>query len=243
MKEYKTRIVDENGDDIDLYSEEGYDRVAELWTKATVHNKLMYEPSWLGIPIIQYPGDIMMMQELIWKVRPDVIVETGFAHGGSAIFYSSMLELLGRGKVISVEIEIRKYNEVAVNGHPMSKRMEQVVGSSIDPDVVLQVKDLIGEGRKVLVTLDSNHSHDHVLRELELYSPLVSDDSYIVAMDGLQRYVHDIPRGKPEWRQDNPHTALHDFIEKNPEWGIDPHYNRLKITSNPDAFLRRKQDY
>jgi cephalosporin hydroxylase len=243
MKEYKTRIVDENGDDINLYSEEGYDRVAELWTKATVHNKLMYEPSWLGIPIIQYPGDIIMMQELIWKIRPDVIVETGFAHGGSAIFYSSMLELLGRGKVISVEIEIRKYNEVAVNGHPMSKRMEQVVGSSIDPDVVQQVKDLIGEGRKVLVTLDSNHSHDHVLRELELYSPLVADDSYIVAMDGLQRYVYDIPRGQSEWQQDNPHTALHDFITKNPEWEIDPHYNRLKITSNPDAFLRRKKEF
>ncbi len=243
MKGYKTRLVDEAGSEIDPYSEEGYERLAELWTKATVHNRLMYEPSWLGIPIIQYPGDIIMMQELIWKVRPEVIVETGFAHGGSAVFYGSMLELLGRGKVISVEIEIRKYNEVAIKGHPMSHRLEQVVGSSVDPDVVAQVKDMIGDNRKVLVTLDSNHSYEHVLKELELYSPLVSEGSYIVAMDGLQKFVADIPRGKPEWVEDNPHRAIHAFLEEHPEWEIDPHYNRLRVTSNPDAFLRRRREF
>ena len=242
MKRYKTQLTDEKGNKVDPYSPEGYERIAELWSKATVHNKLMYEVSWLGIPIIQYPSDIMMMQELIWKVRPDVIVETGFAHGGSAVFYGSILELLGRGKVVSVEIEIRKYNEVAINSHPMSHRLEQVVGSSTDQAVNEEVKNRIGENKKVLVTLDSNHSHDHVLRELELYSPLVSDDSYIVAMDGLQRYVDDIPRGKAEWAEDNPHTAIHDFLASHPEWEVDPHYNRLMITSNPDAFLRRRRD-
>lgn len=243
MKGYETHLVDETGREIDPYCDEGYSRLAELWTKATVQHKLMYEISWLGIPIIQYPSDIIMMQELIWKIRPEVIVETGFAHGGSAIFYSSMLELLGRGKVISVEVEIRKYNEVAIAGHPLSHRLQQIVGSSVDPDVFRQVKQCVGKNKKVLVALDSNHSYEHVLQELQLYSTLVSDGSYIVAMDGLQRFVTDIPRGNPEWAEDNPHCAIHEFLEKYPDWEIDPHYNRLMITSNPDAFLRRRRKF
>lgn len=237
------RLIDENGREVDPYSDEGYRGVTELFTKVSVHHKLMYEPSWLGIPIIQYPADMVMMQELIWKVRPDVIVETGFAHGGSAIFYASILELMGRGKVISVEIEIRKYNRVAVDSHMLSHRLEQIEGSSIDPAVIERVKQMIGEGRKVLVTLDSNHSYEHVLKELELYSPLVSSNSYIVAMDGLQADVWDIPRGKPEWREDNPKRAIHEFVAAHPEWEIDPHYNRMKVTSNPDGFLRRKREF
>ncbi|MBN2752112.1 MAG: class I SAM-dependent methyltransferase [Rhodospirillaceae bacterium] len=236
------RLIDEKGTEIDPFSEEGYRRVAELFTKVSVQHKLMYEISWLGIPIIQYPADILMMQELIWKTRPDVIVETGFAHGGSAIFYASMLELLGRGKVVSVEVEIRKYNRVAIDSHPLSRRCEQIEGSSVNPAVVTEVKRRIGEDRQVMVVLDSNHSYDHVAQELELYAPLVSPRGYIVAMDGLQGDVWDIPRGKPEWKEDNPRRAIHDFIARHPEWEIDPHYNRLMVTSNPDAFLRRKYE-
>ncbi len=141
----KLKLIAEDGKEIDAYSDEGYKLVAELWTKVSVQHKLMYEPTWLGIPIIQYPGDVLMMQELIWKLRPEVIVETGFAHGGSAIFYASMLELLGRGKVISVDIEIRQYNRVAVQSHPLSHRIETIEGSSVDPAVVAVVKNRIGD--------------------------------------------------------------------------------------------------
>ncbi len=239
----KAKLVDENGSEIDIYSEEGLQLMAELWTKVSVQHKIMYEPTWLGIPVIQYPGDMVMMQELIWKVRPEVIVETGLAHGGTAVLHVSLLELLGRGKVISVEIDIRQYNKVAIKSHPLSHRIEMVQGSSVDPETVAEVTRRIGDGRKVLVTLDSNHSCDHVLKELEFYSPLVSEASYIVAMDGAQALVHDIPRGKAEWRDDNPLRAIHTFLERHPEWEIDPYYNRLLVTSNPDAFLRRRAEW
>jgi cephalosporin hydroxylase len=238
----KLKLIAEDGKEIDAYSDEGYKLVAELWTKVSVQHKLMYEPTWLGIPIIQYPGDVLMMQELIWKLRPEVIVETGFAHGGSAIFYASMLELLGRGKVISVDIEIRQYNRVAVQSHPLSHRIETIEGSSVDPAVVAEVKNRIGDGHKVLVTLDSNHSYEHVLKEMELFAPMVSSNSYLVAMDGAQALVADIPRGKEEWRDDNPLRAIHEFLERNPEWEVDPYYNRLLVTSNPDGFLRRRPE-
>ena len=135
----KAKLVDENGSEIDIYSEEGLQLMAELWTKVSVQHKIMYEPTWLGIPVIQYPGDMVMMQELIWKVRPEVIVETGFAHGGTAVLYASLLELLGRGKVISVEIDIRQYNKVAIKSHPLSHRIEMVQGSSVDPETVAAV--------------------------------------------------------------------------------------------------------
>ena len=235
------KLISEDGDEIDIYSDEGLKLMAKLWTKVSVQHKLMYEPTWLGIPIIQYPNDILMMQELVWKLRPDVIIETGFAHGGSAIFYASMLELIGKGKVISVEVEIRQYNRVAVQSHPLSHRIEMITGSSVDPVIVEKVKSKIQDARKVLVTLDSNHSYDHVLKEMELYAPLVSSNSYLVAMDGAQALVFDIPRGNAEWREDNPLRAIHDFLERHPDWEVDPYYNRMLVTSNPDGFLRRRK--
>jgi cephalosporin hydroxylase len=241
MTERSYCLIGEDGKPVDIYSREGLEAIARLWVKSSAQNRIMYEPSWLGIPIIQYPSDIVVMQELIWKVRPDVIVETGFAHGGSAVFYASILELLGHGKVISVEVEIRKYNRVAVLAHPMSHRIEMIEASSVEPATLAEVKRCIGDGQKVLVTLDSNHSYAHVLRELELYSPLVGEGSYLVAMDGAQQWVADMPRGKPEWREDNPLRAVHEFVRAHPEWEIDPHYNRMLVTSNPDGFLRRKR--
>jgi len=235
------KLVDDSGEEVDIYGREGLEALATLWIKTSAHNRIMYEPTWMGIPIIQYPGDILMMQELIWKVRPEVIVETGLAHGGTAVFYASILELLGRGKVISVEVEIRQYNRVAILGHPMAHRVEMIEGSSIADTSLAEVKRRVGDGQKVLVTLDSNHSYDHVRRELELYAPLVSEGSYLVAMDGAQELVADMPRGKSEWREDNPLRAIHDFLKDHPDWEIDPHYNRLLVTSNPDGFLRRKR--
>ena len=232
-------MAEEGSREFDIDSEEGYKLVAELWLKAACQHRIMYEPTWLGIPIIQFPNDIVAMQELIWKVRPDVIVETGVAHGGSAILYASILELIGKGKVVGIDVEIRKYNRVAINSHPLSKRIHLIEGSSIDANIVEQVKSMLKKDDKVLVTFDSNHSYKHVLSEMELYSELVSEDSYMVVMDGAQGLVWDIPDGKKEWKEDNPLLAIEEFLKCHPEWKEDPYYTRLGITSNPKGFLKR----
>lgn len=225
--------------EIDIYSREGLDVMTRLWIKSATYYRLMYEPTWLGIPIIQLPEDIIMMQELIWKLKPDVIVETGVAHGGSAVFYASILELLGKGIVIAVDIDIRKNNEVAIKSHFLSHRIKLIQGSSIDASVIAKVRSHIKSADKVLVTLDSNHSKVHVAKELELYSDIVTPGSYLVAMDGAQAWVSDIPNGKPEWKDDNPLAAIEDFIAKDKRYITDDHYTRLKITASPKGFLRR----
>jgi len=224
---------------VDLYSDAGFELMAELWNKVAFHNRLMYQPTWLGIPIIQYPDDIVMMQELIWKVRPDVIIETGVAHGGSAVFYASILELLGKGRVIGVDIEIRQYNKAAIKSHPLSKRIQLIEGSSVDEDVIRKVKEMIGDKDKVLVTLDSNHTYEHVSREIEMYSQFVSPDSYLVVMDGIQKALWDVPSGKEAWLNDNPLDAIEGFLKRHREWQADEHYARLKVTTNPSGFLTR----
>ena len=230
------KLVDENGSEIDIYSEEGLQLMAELWTKVSVQHKIMYEPTWLGIPVIQYPGDMVMMQELIWKVRPEVIVETGLAHGGTAVLHVSLLELLGRGKVTSVEIDIRQYNKVAIKSHPLSHRIEMVQGSSVDPETVAEVTRRIGDGRKVLVTLDSNHSCDHVLKELEFYSPLVTPGSYIIAEDTVLDGVPMIP----DWA--GPNLAVNEFLATDMGAAFEPDIAReaFLITLHPGGWLKKK---
>ncbi len=213
--------------------------VAGLWTKLGCEYRLMYEPTWLGIPIIQFPADIILMQELIWKVRPDVIVESGLAHGGSAILYASLCELLGKGRVIGIDVEVREPNRAAIRKHPLSKRIEIIEGSSVDPGTVARVKEKAAGAKQVLVVLDSDHSHEHVLKELNLYHSMVTPGSYLVAMDGAQAHVWDVPRAKPHWKENHPLTAIHEFLQNHPEFKIDPHYTRLHVTSNPDGFLRR----
>ncbi|MHA2282083.1 MAG: cephalosporin hydroxylase family protein [Promethearchaeota archaeon] len=236
----KVKITYEGHDkEADIYTDEGLKLIADLWLKVSCHNKIMYEPTWLGIPIIQYPNDIVMMQELIWKVRPDVIVETGVAHGGSAILYASILELIGKGCVIGVDVEIRQYNRVAILSHPLSKRITLIEGNSVDLNIVKSIHKMIKGNSTILVVLDSDHSRGHVLKEMELYSQMVTPDSYMVVMDGAQGLVWDIPRGKDEWREDNPLQAIHDFLKVNHGWKIDEHYNRLYVSSNPSGFLRR----
>lgn len=224
---------------VDLYSRRGLEVVASLWLKLSVEHRLMYEPAWLGIPIIQLPGDIVAMQELIWRVRPDLIIECGVAHGGSAIFYASICELVGKGHVIGVDVEIRQYNRVAIENHPMTKRIDLVEGSSTDPAIFDHVARRARTARTVLVVLDSNHTRDHVLQELALYHRLVTPGSYLVAMDGAAAHTWDVPRGDAKWRDDHPLAAIRQFLADHPEFSIDPHYGRHLITSNPDAFLRR----
>ncbi len=177
--------------------------------------KYTYNFSWLGRPIIKYPQDIAIMQELVWKVKPDLIIETGIAHGGSIIFSSSMMELLGNGgKVIAVDIDIRKHNREEIEKHPMYKNITMLEGSSVDEKIVQQISDYAKDFKNVMVVLDSNHSHDHVYRELELYTPLVSVGSYILLPD---TFVEFFPKGyvtnRPWDVGNNPFTAMEAFLK------------------------------
>jgi cephalosporin hydroxylase len=237
-------VKSKNGEvrEADLYSREGSRLVTELWIKSSFHHKVMYEPTWLGIPIIQYPNDIVMMQELIWKLRPDVIVETGVAHGGSAVLYASMLELLGKGKVIGVDIEIRKHNRLAINSHPLSRRIELVEGSSTAPEMIEDIRSRIPTRGEVLVVLDSNHSYEHVISEMELYKEFISPGGYMVVMDGVQEMLSDTPSGNKEWEHNNPLAAIREFLSRHPDWEEDSNYVRTQITCNPSGFLRRQEE-
>lgn len=226
--------------ELDIYSEEGFWALAHLWTRAGWQRRLSYEVTWAGVPIIQVPEDIVMLQELLWKVRPDVVVESGVAHGGALVLYASILELLGRGHVIGVDLEIRKYNRLALESHPLSKRITLVEGDSVADETVAAVRKLVRPGDCVVVALDSNHSRQHVAAELERYAPMVSPGSYMVVFDGVMPMVADAPSGVPAWRDDNPSAALDAFLEGNDEFEIDPSYNRLGVSYCPGGFVRRR---
>jgi cephalosporin hydroxylase len=210
------------------------------WVGTTARHKYTYNFSWMGRPIIQFPQDMVAMQEIIWNLRPDVIVETGIAHGGSLVFYASMLELIGHGEVLGVDIDIRQHNREAIEAHPMSKRISMIQGSSIDAAIVSQVRERI-QGKKVLVVLDSNHTHEHVLQELRLYAPMVSVGSYCVVMDTV---VEDMPEDafpdRPWGKGDNPKTAVWAYLKENGDFEIDEAiHSKLLITVAPDGYLRR----
>ena len=225
---------------VPLYSQQGLKLVSALYNKLAAQFRLMYEPTWLGIPIIQMPSDIVLMQELIWRLRPDFIVECGLAHGGSAMLYASICELAGKGVVIGVDVEVRQYNRVALRSHPLAHRLEVIEATSTDTSTASRLAQRVANAQRVMVVLDSNHTRVHVARELELYAPLVTPGSYLVVMDGAQAHVWDIPRGKPEWRDDHPLAAIHEFLASQSEFEIDPYYERFHVTSCPDGFLRRR---
>lgn len=224
---------------VTLYSPEGLAAVSALYTKLAVRYRLMYECSWLGIPIVQLPTDILVVQELIWNVRPDLIIECGVAHGGSLILSASILELLGRGRVIGIDVEIREHNRAAIERHPLAKRITLVEGSSIAPATVAEVKRLAGNAGRTMVLLDSNHTTDHVYAELQAYKEFVTPGSYLVAGDGAQALVSDVPGGKPEWRDSSPLHAIRRFLAENHEFAIDEACTRFGITSNTSGYLRR----
>ncbi|MGC5700250.1 cephalosporin hydroxylase family protein [Pseudomonas sp. NFXW11] len=203
-------------------------------------HKYSYHFSWMGRPIIQLPQDMMAMQEIIWQVKPDLVIECGIAHGGSIIYYASLLELQGHGEVLGIDLDIRPHNREAVEQHPMSKRIRMIEGSSIDPAIAEQVR-AAAAGKKVILVLDSNHTHEHVLEELRLYAPLVSVGSYCVVMDTV---VEDMPPeffpDRPWGPGDNPKTAVWAYLEENRDFQIDQQMqNKLLITVAPDGYLRR----
>ena len=224
---------------VELYSDEGLELISRLWLKLYAQYKFTHNITWLGIPIIQVAEDIIMMQELIWKVRPDVIIECGLAHGGSALFYASLLELIGKGYVIGIDVEIRQYNRIAIQNHSLSHRVKMLEGSSVSKDIVKNIKEMTKNDEKIMVVLDSNHSKEHVAKELELYKDFVTPGSYLVVMDGAQAFVWDIPNGKSEWKEDNPLIAIEEFLKGDKNFEIDDHYTRLKVTANPKGFLRK----
>jgi cephalosporin hydroxylase len=211
----------------------------------TIDNKYPYNFTWLGRPIIQFPQDIIAMQELIWSVNPDLIIETGIAHGGSLIFSASILELHGgNGQVLGIDIDIREHNRREIEKHPMFKRITMIQGSSTDPEIAKKVYALAKGKKKILVVLDSLHTHDHVAKELELYSPLVSLGSYCVVSDTI---VEDLPEDyfpdRPWGKGNNPKTAVWEFLKKNDRFVIDKEIeNKLLITVAPDGYLKCIKD-
>jgi cephalosporin hydroxylase len=227
---------------VDIYTPEGFAVVADLFTRSGWQHKLSYEVTWLGIPIIQLPEDILMVQELIWRIRPDVIIESGVAHGGALVLYASILELLGRGRVIGVDIEIRKYNRLAIESHPMASRISLLEGSSTDPATREAVRRLVAPGQRTMVMLDSNHTRAHVRAELELYGPMVTPGSYLVVFDEVMPMVADAPNGQPDWDRDNPLVAVNEFLAEHPEFEVDRSYERLAATYCRSGFLRRLDD-
>ncbi len=215
------------------------------WMLHTSRYSYTYNFTWLGVPIIQFPQDIMALQEIIWRVKPDLIVETGIAHGGSLIFSASMLELLGgEGQVLGIDIDIRAHNRAEIEKHPLVRRIKMIEGSSVAPEVSAQVHQAARGKNRMMVILDSNHTHKHVKRELELYSPLVKKDSYLVVFDTM---IEDLPdeynAGRPWSKGDNPKTAVWEFLATSDRFVIDKELEtKLLITPAPDGYLRCVKD-
>ncbi len=202
-----------------------------------------YNFKWMGRPVIQYPQDILAMQELIWEIKPDLIIETGIAHGGSLIFYASMLELVGKGEVLGIDIDIRDHNRKEIERHPMFKRITMIQGSSIEEAIVLKVKNIAKGKERIMVVLDSNHTHEHVMGELRAYAPIVSINSYIVVFDTIVEHLPAdyLPGHKRGWGiGDNPLTAVREFLDDHDNFVIDHAINnKLMISVAPDGYLKR----
>ena len=215
---------------------------AREFNVASNRSQYSYNFSWMGRPIIQYPQDMIAMQEIIWDIKPDLIIETGIAHGGSLIYYASLLELIGNGEVLGIDIDIRKHNRKEIESHSMFKRIKMIEGSSIANATLEEVKKYVLGKERVLVSLDSNHTHDHVLHELELYAPFVTIDSYIVVFDTI---VENLPDGyfsqkRPWGISNNPMTAVDAFLKNHDHFKIDESIdNKLLISVAPKGYLRR----
>lgn len=227
-------------------SPEAFRAISNAWLRSGWDAKYVYSFTWLGRPIIQNPEDMLRLQEVIHAVRPDVIVETGVAHGGSLVFYAGLCRALGRGRVIGIDVEIRPHNRAALESHELFDLITLIEGSSVDPSTVAQVRGLVHPEERVMVLLDSCHARAHVLAELEAYAPLVSIGSYIVAMDGLMGALSGAPRSAEDWAWNNPREAAleyarthSDFAPVTPTFAFNEGDVATPVTYWPDGYLQR----
>jgi len=241
-------IVEDNGSSktYEIGSPEAFYILSKLWLRSSWDTKYIYSFTWLGRPIIQFPEDMFRIQEVIYRIKPDVIIETGIAHGGSFVFYASLCKAIGRGRVISIDIEIRPHNRKAIEEHELFEYGTFIEGDSVNEQIVNRVKAMVKPGERVFVVLDSNHSKQHVLGELNAYSDLVAVDSYIVACDGIMESLVGAPRSHEDWFWNNPKAAAeefartHDnFIIEEPEFPFNEGLITERVTYWPNAFLRR----
>jgi cephalosporin hydroxylase len=244
----KTLSVEAQGrtETLPLYSDRAFDLISEQWLKVGWNQRYSYTFSWMGRPVIQLPEDIIRIQEVLYRVKPDVVIETGVAHGGSLILYASLFKAMGRGRVIGVDIEIRPHNRQGIECHELGGLITLIEGGSTAASTLEQVRSLVRPGETVLVILDSDHSKEHVAAELEAYYGLVTSGSYIVATDGIMKDLHDAPRGRPEWTWDHPTAAAAEFARTHPEFVLEQPlwpFNESGLTQNlthwPGAYLRR----
>jgi cephalosporin hydroxylase len=248
--ESKHLLIDSEGKArrLDLYSDEAFELISQQWLKVGWNQKYPYTFTWMGRPIIQLPEDIVRVQEVVFQVKPQVIIETGVAHGGSLILYASLLQAMGIvGRVIGVDVKIRPVNRRAIEAHALAPLISLVEGDSANDGTIARVKKLVPRNRTVLVVLDSCHTKAHVAKELAAYCELVTPGSYLIATDGIMRDLYDVPGGKPEWRDDNPTAAAEEFacthpefVLEQPNWLFNESGLRWNLTHWPRAYLRRR---
>lgn len=233
--------------ELELYTREAFEILSRQWVNVGWALRYPYTFSWMGRPIIQLPEDMIRTQEVISRVKPDVIIETGVAHGGSLIYYASLCKAMEKGRIIGIDIEIRPHNRQAIEAHELFPLITLVEGSSTAPDIVAQVHQLVAPGETALIILDSNHTKQHVSDELAAYHDLVTPGSYIVATDGIMRELDDVPRGTSSWTWDNPAAAAAEFAQAHPEFVLEQPewpFNESELVENvthwPNAWLRRK---
>lgn len=228
-----------------LSSDKDVQALSRIWVREIARHRYSYNFTWLGRPIIQFPQDMVALQEIIWRIKPDVIIETGVAHGGSLILSASFLELIGGdGIVIGIDVDIRPHNRAEIESHPLSHRIKLVQGSSISPETLAEVDQLAAGKKRALVILDSNHTHDHVLEELRLYSPYVKAGSYLIVFDTL---IEDMPadliQDRPWGPGNNPKTAVREFLTQSNRFEVDRDIeSKLLITVAPEGYLKCLSD-
>jgi cephalosporin hydroxylase len=224
-----------------IYSEKGKELIDLIALKQSVYYKTMYDFQWLGVRIIQFPADMVALQQIFLEVRPTLVIETGVAHGGSLVYSASLLDMLGisNGRVLGIDIDIREHNRAVIESHRYSPRIKLCQASSTSSEAIEFIKLHFTEDDTVLVILDSNHSQEHVSEELELYSPFVSSGSFIIAMDGALGYVGDVPGQTPEAFSNNPLPAIQDFLKTHSEFKVESIFDDLGVTSSPSGALRK----
>ena len=236
FEKHNSKVISEMSKDISLKAK------TLTWFNQACKHEYSYHFSWMGIPIIQFPQDMIAMQEIIWRTKPDLLIETGIARGGSLIFYASLMELMGKGHILGIDIDIRNHNRSAIESHPMSKRITMFEGSSVEDDMVQKVASFAKDYKTIMVCLDSNHTHEHVLSELNAYNQFVTSGNYLVVFDSILEFMDDeLSAHRPWGKGNNPYTAIHEFLRSNQDFEIDQQIdNKLQVSVAPNGYLIRQ---